>query len=69
MVEVFKTNIYDAERSVVIVQKLLQYFPKNKINFDLEDCDKILRVEGNTVLTEKIKQILNEEGHLCEILD
>ena len=69
MVEVFKTDVYEEERSIIIVQKLLQYFPENKINFDLEDCDKILRVEGENIFSERIMELLNEEGHECEILD
>jgi hypothetical protein len=69
MVEVFKTNIYEVEKSNIIFQKLLRHFPENKINFDLEDCDKILRVEGDTIFSEKIIEIVQEEGHLCEILD
>lgn len=69
MVEVFKTNVSEVEKSNIIFQKLHKHFPENKINFDLEDCDKILRVEGNTILSEKIIEILKEEGHFCEILD
>ncbi len=69
MVEVFKTNVYEEERSKALLQRLLVHFPDNKINFDLEDCDKILRVEGKDILPEKIMEILNEAGHDCEILD
>ncbi|HEY5461632.1 MAG TPA: hypothetical protein VIJ95_00105 [Hanamia sp.] len=69
MVEVFKTDVYEEERSIIIVRKLLQYFPENKINFDLQDCDKILRIEGENIFSEKIMELLNEEGHECEILD
>lgn len=69
MIEVFKTNVAEVDRSNLLLQRLLSHFPGNKINFDLEDCDKILRVEGEYVLSEKIMEILNEEGHFCEILD
>ncbi|HUZ61982.1 MAG TPA: hypothetical protein VMU83_24620 [Hanamia sp.] len=69
MVEIFKTDVYEEERSIIIVRKLLQYFPENKINFDLQDCDKILRIEGENIFSEKIMELLNEEGHECEILD
>ena len=69
MVEVFKTNVYEEERSIIIVRKLLEYFPKNKINFDLQDCDKILRVEGENIFSGRIRELLNAEGHECEILD
>jgi len=69
MVEVFKTNVYEAEKSDLIFQKLHKHFPENKINFDLDDCDKILRVEGNNILPGKIIEIVEQEGHFCEILD
>lgn len=69
MVEVFKTNVAEVDQSNLLIQRLISHFPANKINFDLEDCDKILRVEGENILSEKIVEILNEEGHFCEILD
>jgi hypothetical protein len=69
MIEVFKTNVLEAEKSENILQKLLQQFPGNKMNFDLEDCDKILRVEGENIFSGEIIELLNREGHLCEILD
>ena len=68
MVEIFKTNVYEVEKSNIIFQKLQKHFPENQINFDLEDCDKILRVEGTNILSEKIIELLKEEGHFCEIL-
>ncbi len=68
MVEVFKTNVLDVERSNLLVERLLFHFPDNKINFDLQDCDKILRVEGENILPVRIMELLNEEGHECEIL-
>ncbi|HET7115321.1 MAG TPA: hypothetical protein VFI29_02445 [Hanamia sp.] len=69
MIEVFKTNVQEVERSNRLLQRLLYHFPDNKINFDLEDCDKILRVEGENISPGKIMELLNEEGHFCEILD
>lgn len=69
MVEVFKTDVYEQERSIIILEKLLQNFPDNKINFDLDDCDKILRVEGENVFSGRIMELLNQEGHECQILD
>ena len=69
MVEVFKTDVNEQERSIIIVQKLIQNFPDNKINFDLDDCDKILRVEGENVFSGRIMELLNQEGHECQILD
>ena len=69
MVEVFKTNVRRAAAAKEILAVLQRNFPGSKINFDLEDCDKILRVEGKNIISEKIMEILKKEGHFCEILD
>ncbi len=69
MVEIFKTDVVEEERSQFIVRKLLEFFPGNTINFDLEDCDKILRVEGKNIFPVKIRELLKGEGHECEILE
>jgi len=69
MIEVFKTNVQEVNESKKIIQKLLEHFPKNKINFDLSDCDKILRVEGGNIQPEEIVQLLNRNGFQCEILN
>lgn len=39
------------------------------INFDLDDCDKILRVESDEVIPEKISEVLTCKGFICEVLD
>lgn len=68
MVEVFKTNVREVEKSKVLAQKLQTHFPATRINFDLQDCDKILRVEGENILPLEVIQILNDRGYLCEVL-
>ena len=69
MVEVFKTNVEEPTASEQIIQVLLQQFPSHKVNFDLEDCDKILRVHGQHVSAGKIMELVRENGYECEILD
>lgn len=69
MVEVFKTNVQqesDKSRVLAIIQKL---FPNYKINFDLEDCDRILRVEGAKLKPENIVEHLNCLGYICVPLE
>jgi hypothetical protein len=68
MVEVFKTNVQKKDETITIIQKLHEYCPQGKINFDLEDCDKILRVEDVYVPKVKIVLLLNAYGYHCEIL-
>ncbi|MGI8952699.1 MAG: hypothetical protein ACR2FN_14080 [Chitinophagaceae bacterium] len=68
MVEVFKTNVQEADKSKILIQKLLEHFPSSRINFDLDDCDKILRVEGKNISPQKIIELINARGYLCEVL-
>ncbi|HWZ35846.1 MAG TPA: hypothetical protein VNW51_06775 [Mucilaginibacter sp.] len=67
-VEVFKTNVNEIETSERLIQQVLDHFPHSRVNFDMEDCDRILRVEANTVVPEKIIEILASHGYFCEVL-
>jgi hypothetical protein len=69
MVEVFKTNVQLEEEATTLSEKLLSKFPLTKINFDLEDCDKVLRVEGQDVAPHKIIEMLSSDGYQCHILE
>jgi hypothetical protein len=69
MVEVFKTNIQENELARQLATKLLMHFPHCKINFDLQDCDKILRVEGNQIWSEKVIEVISTSGYQCSVLE
>ena len=69
MIEVFKTNVENAGDANNIVQMLLQHFPGSRINFDLQDCDKILRVEGTNFCTETIITFMKDNGYHCSVLE
>ncbi|UKJ07667.1 hypothetical protein [Solitalea lacus] len=45
MVEVFKTNIANKAQALQVSELLSQSFENYYVNIDLEDCDKVLRVE------------------------
>ena len=68
MVEVFKTNVQHPELAEKLISILRGRFALSKVNFDLEDCDKILRVEGKQICVETIIKILNTHGLECEVL-
>ena len=68
MVEVFKTNVQQHEQAEQLVSVLRDRIDFCKINFDLEDCDKILRVEGKQICVETIIEILGTRGIECEVL-
>src|SRR5438105_168761 len=48
MVEVFKTNIKEWIHARIVLDTIHKTFNHYRANFDLEDCDKILRVECGT---------------------
>jgi hypothetical protein len=68
MVEVFKTNMKKKSQAEKILRVLQNKFFHLKINFDLEDCDKILRVEGKNIQVKEIIRILKSKKCQCEIL-
>jgi hypothetical protein len=68
MIEVFKTDVQSVEQSKPLIRKLKNNIPGGCVNFDLEDCDKVLRVEGDGFSVEAIIKLLNKNGHHCEIL-
>ena len=45
MVEVFRTNVKQRDHANILISQIHKAFPDYKANFDLEDCDKILRVD------------------------
>ncbi|GHE71302.1 MULTISPECIES: hypothetical protein [Roseivirga] len=45
-IEVFKTNVSSQAQAALIKTSILHHFPHLDVNFDLEDRDNILRVEG-----------------------
>ncbi len=68
MVEIFKTNITDESQARLVIQLLMEQWPYYQVNFDLEDCDHILRIEYSLVENEKIIRLLNMLGYSCETL-
>jgi len=67
-IEVYRTSVECPEQAKALVQLLRSYFPSSEINFDLDDCDKILRVKHWGAPAGSISEILIERGFLCEEL-
>lgn len=68
-VEAFKTNVQKKAQSKVLLGILSEAFPSSKINFDLSDCDKVLRVEDDNIEASRIMILVKEHGFKCEILE
>lgn len=69
MVEIFKTSVQKKAQSRTLLYILSKKFPTYKINFDLTDCDKILRVEGEMIKASGVISLLMENGFKCEIIE
>jgi hypothetical protein len=68
MVEVFKTNVQDEAEAAILVALLQKHITNSCVNFDLDDCDKVLRVAGLEISPQLVAGILNDHGYWCEVL-
>ena len=70
MIEVFKTNVEDCDQAKRLIDQIHKTFIDYTANFDLEDCDNILRVKCKTGLIEStlLIHLFKELGCNAEIL-
>jgi hypothetical protein len=69
MVEIFKTNVESKEQADILLDLLYEQLHFVGINFDLEDCDRILKVKGDDFCCLNIIQILKNNGFECLLLE
>jgi hypothetical protein len=65
---VFKTSVTNKRLSEKIRKEILLYNNVLACNFDLKDCDNILRIESKDEISEKIITHFNANGLICEVL-
>ncbi len=70
MVEVFKTNVDNIAICHQLVHELQSLDSLYQVNFDLEDCDRILRIENRegTIECDGVIKTLARFGFSAEIL-
>lgn len=70
MVEVFKTDVNHRMHANMLIEQIHKTFTGYKANFDLEDCDRILRVKSITGAVEarRLIRLLDELGFRAEVL-
>ncbi|WP_159468052.1 hypothetical protein [Dyadobacter sp. 3J3] len=70
MIEVFKTNVTDPEVANMLLDQIHLTFIDYQANFDLDDCDKILRVrfDSGVVQSSLIISILKYFQYESEVL-
>ncbi|MGB8192446.1 MAG: hypothetical protein WCF67_11030 [Chitinophagaceae bacterium] len=64
-IEVFKTNVKTKKNADMVINLIKSVLPVGKINFDLEDCDKILRIEAKEIQVQPILNLLLDSGFTC----
>ena len=65
---VFKTNVRYKKDVTELGNRLGQFADINRWNFDLQDCDRILRIEAADISPRVIENTLTQAGYLCEEL-
>jgi len=70
MVEVFKTNIQEIGEAKILSKLIEREFRHYEANFDLEDCDKILRVQNKKGLVDatNLIKLFMDFGYKVEVL-
>ncbi len=69
MIFVFKTSVKTKTQVRQLKLPIDTILPSAKWNFDLNDCDKILRVDSEENVVLKIIDLLNIHNHSCEELE
>lgn len=69
MIEVFATDVQEEKQAEEMVCMLLSYYPGAEINFDLDDCDRILRIKHRYVKAAEVLRLMKGAGFKCAVLD
>ncbi len=69
MIYVFKTSVQTENEVRLLKPHLDRALAKIDWNFDLEDCDRILRADTPLENPERIVEILKQKGFECEELN
>ncbi len=69
MTEVFSTNVTTKAMASMLRRNLIKMFPGYEVNFDLQDCDHILRVKSSgEVDALSVIDFVNNLGYHAEVL-
>jgi len=68
ILEIFRTNVSSTKQANIVLKSLQLALSDCIINFDLEDVDKILRIEANRDVAYQVVRLVTAKGFLCERL-
>ena len=69
MIYIFKTSVKTKNQVKKLTPHINNMLHNKKWNFDLEDCDKILRIESEENIVVKIIDLLSIHQFYCEELE
>ena len=69
MIYVFKTSVKSKNQVKKLTPKINNLLENDKWNFDLEDCDNILRIDSKQNIVSKIIDLLKSQNINCEELE
>ncbi len=70
MVEVFKTNVNHPDHARKLLEQIHKTWHHYRANFDLDDCDRILRVKAlhGAVCSGLLINLVKQSGFYAEVL-
>lgn len=69
IIEVYKTNVDESSSAKMILDEIRESHPNSDPSFDLDDCDKVLRIEDSSGINHvKIEEIVQTHGFYLDSL-
>jgi hypothetical protein len=65
MIAVFRTGVRNQGDADYLMKIIKNQYRGYEINFDLEDCDHVLRIKGQEIKNKDIITLLRKEGFMC----
>ena len=69
MIYVFKTSVKTKIQARKLKPHIDKILPEAKWNFDLDDCDKVLRIDSEENIVLPIIHVLNDHNFYCVELE
>ena len=66
---VFKTNVTSKKKVSMVAPLLTSFQTIHQWNFDLDDCDKVLRIEAAGLNPGSVERLLHNAGFNCQELE
>lgn len=68
MVIIYRTNINNRNQFQVVTLLLSKLFQDLRVNIDLEDSEKVLRLEGKEIISDMVITSLERIGVECQVM-